>query len=104
MRCKGLVIGFVVGFASLLLTAGGQAEETKKAEGSQFVFTLPVYLAEELQIRVNTPATKELLERADAGCVDETCKQRVSKCRKDVAHCLLVVPPEAMKENRKEAE
>lgn len=104
MSSKRLLIGCAVGFGSLLLVTGGRAEEMKKPEKSGFEFTLPVYLAEGLELKVNTPATAELLERAEAQCVDATCKQRVSRCKQDIDHCVLVVPREALKENRKEAD
>lgn len=105
MPSKRLLIGCLVGCVSMLFLAkAGLAGEAKEAEQGKFSFVLPVYLAEGLQITVNTPATDELLERASAQCVDETCKQRVAACKKDVSHCVLVPPREALKENRKEAE
>ena len=105
MPSKRIWIGCLVGAVSLLLLAGsGLAEDTKKAEQGKFNFVLPVYLAEGLQITVNTPASEKLLERASAQCVDETCKERVAACKKEISHCVLVPPREALEENREEAE
>lgn len=122
MSYKRLLVGCVLGVASLLfLVAGGHAEEAKKAgetkkagqakkagrakkKGGKFVFVLPVYLAEGLQLTTHTPATKELLERADAQCIDDACKEQVSKCRQDIPQCLLAIPRKAVQENREEAE
>lgn len=104
MSSKRLLIGCIAGFASLLFLAAAAAQDAKKAEEGKFIFALPVYLAEGLELKVETPATEELLERAAVRCIDDTCKQRVSKCKQDIEHCLLVPPREALKENRKEAE
>jgi hypothetical protein len=102
---KRLLVGCALGVVGLLFLAiSGQAEEAKKGEEGKFLFTLPVYLAEGLELKVDTPATEELLERASAQCIDAACKARVDRCKQDIAHCLLVPPRAALKENRKEAE
>ena len=72
------------------------------AAAGKMVWTLPVYLTEGMQLKKDTPATAELLQKAKDQCIDDQCNQQVAKCKADMANCVLSPNPEALKENRLE--
>jgi acyl dehydratase len=67
-----------------------------------YKWTLPVYLAEGLKVTMETKATEDLMKRAAVQCIDAECKQQVAKCQADLANCVLVPSPEAVRENENE--
>ena len=83
----------------LVLARSGYGGE---AGANKMVWTLPVYLTEGMQIKKDTPATAELVQKAGEQCVDAQCNQQVAKCKADIANCVLSPNPEALKENRME--
>lgn len=67
-----------------------------------YKWTLPVYLAEGLKVTMETKATEDLMKRAAVQCIDAECKQAVAKCTATLATCVLIPPPEAVRENENE--
>jgi hypothetical protein len=72
------------------------------AAEEQFNWTLPVYLSEGLNIRVQTKATAELMEKAGYQCIDADCKAQVAKCKANLAKCTLQPSREAVVETKDE--
>ena len=67
-----------------------------------YKWTLPVYLAEGLKVTMETKATEDLMKRAAVQCIDAECKEAVAKCTANLANCVLVPSPEAVRENENE--
>ena len=94
-------IGSVLTVVGMLMVArSGYGADA--AAGNKMVWTLPVYLTEGMQIKKDTPATAELLQKAKDQCIDDQCNQQAAKCKADIANCVLSPNPEALKENRLE--
>lgn len=86
----------VLAIALLLGAAGAQAAD------EQVVWKLPTYLSEGLQVKMETPATEDLLKRAEVACLDDECKKDLARCKADMAKCVLVPSREAVHENEQE--
>ena len=98
---KRTLMGYVAVMTCVLgLSATSYAGDAPKKQ-KKMVWTVPVYLAEGLQLKKATPATAELLDRALNQCIDDTCKAQVAKCKAS-PRCVLTPPAEALKENRME--
>jgi hypothetical protein len=69
---------------------------------AKHVWKLPVFLAQGLKINLETPATEELLKKADMQCIDDACKRDVAACRKAMPNCVLVPSPASVHESEVE--
>ncbi len=87
----------VLGLALLCGAAGAQAAD------EQVVWKLPTYLAEGLQVKMETKATEDLLKRAEVQCIDDECRKDLARCKASVSNCLLVPSREAVHENEQES-
>lgn len=95
-RIRTTVLGAAAGLALLCGAAGARAAD------QHVVWKLPTYLAEGLQVKMETRATEDLLKRAEVQCIDDACKQDLARCKANMAKCLLVPSREAVQENERE--
>ena len=58
--------------------------------GEKHIIKPPVNVTQALNIRMETKATAELLEKADEQCTDNDCKKQVEECRKVLNDCVIV--------------
>ena len=77
-------------------TYAGEAKDTKHR------WVVPVYVSQALNIRVQTPATEELLKKVGEQCIDEECKKQVAECKAVLKDCILQPSRESVKESELE--
>jgi hypothetical protein len=90
-----------LGIAIVALVLASPAAAGDAAAGKH-VFKLPVFLAQGLKIDKETPATADILKKAEVQCIDDACKKQVADCRKALPNCTLVPSAESVHESEVE--
>jgi hypothetical protein len=87
---------------ALAMLAAATAAHAGDAKDAKHHWVVPVYMSQALNLRVETPATEELLKKASEQCIDDSCKQKVAECRKVLKDCILQPSRESVKESEHE--
>ena len=96
-----MILKLVFALATLAAATAAYAGDAKKDDAKHH-WVVPVYMSQALNIRVETPATEELLKKASEQCIDDSCKQKVAECRKVLKDCILQPSRESVKESEHE--
>jgi hypothetical protein len=89
----------VLTLAALAIATAAHAGEAKDAKHR---WVVPVYVSQALNIRVETPATEELLKKVGEQCIDESCKKQVAECKAVLKDCILQPSRESVRESEVE--